>query len=513
MSLQVNDIIDGKYRIVRLLGEGGMGAVYEGENTRIHRRVAIKVLHSAVAQSKDAAERFEREAQAAGRIGSEHIVEVLDLGNLANGERYMVMEFLEGQTLSDRIATRGRLDARQTADLAVQLLDGLKAAHDAGIVHRDLKPDNVFLLSSRRSRKDFVKIVDFGISKFSAMSGDFSMTRTGAVMGTPYYMAPEQAKGERTVDQRADLYAVGVILYEAVTGKVPFDADTFNELLFKIVLEDPVAIRERAPDLDDRFADIVRKAMTKSPSERYASASDFQADLMSYLDVVPFDKDGTAHAGTPARALDATQVASAALVKDVRLQNAEPDHAEPKKGQGQTLGTWANTQDGAFTAAEAPRKSGLNKTVMGAGVGVLALVAAAAFALRGGGETSELQGAPPSPATASTTMSEAAPSPSAPVKAEEIKPPAVPEEKAASPAAPAAPVEPVQQPDFATASATTAPTKNVSSAKAPAKTVTTPAKSGGPAAPAHKTPGRAATGEKAGSNSSGSAGRRIRTTL
>src|SRR5690606_10639140 len=121
----------------------------------------------------------EREAQAAGRIGSEHIVEVLDLGNLPNGDRYMVMEFLEGESLAERIASRGRLDPRLTAELAVQLLEGLGAAHDAGIVHRDLKPDNVFLLSARRGRKDFVKIVDFGISKFSAMSGDFSMTKTG----------------------------------------------------------------------------------------------------------------------------------------------------------------------------------------------------------------------------------------------------------------------------------------------------------------------------------------------
>src|SRR6478736_9200409 len=227
MSLNTGDIIDNKYRIVRLLGEGGMGAVYEGENVRIHRKVAIKVLHSQVASSQDAVQRFEREAQAAGRIGSEHIVEVLDLGTLPEGDRYMVMEFMDGSSLADRISERGKLPPQTTAPIVVQLLEGLRAAHDAGIIHRDLKPDNVYLLGSRGGKKDFVKILDFGISKFNTLGGEFSMTRTGAVMGTPYYMSPEQAKGNRDVDHRADLYAVGVILYEAVAGEVPFNAETF----------------------------------------------------------------------------------------------------------------------------------------------------------------------------------------------------------------------------------------------------------------------------------------------
>src|SRR6185295_225939 len=142
MSLQPGDTIEGKYRIVRLLGEGGMGAVYEGENSRIHRKVAIKVLHAAVAAKADVVQRFEREAQAAGRIGSEHIVEVLDLGNLPSGERFMVMEFLEGESLGERIKKRKRLPAQEVGQIIYQLLQGLAAAHQAGIIHRDLKPDN-----------------------------------------------------------------------------------------------------------------------------------------------------------------------------------------------------------------------------------------------------------------------------------------------------------------------------------------------------------------------------------
>lgn len=499
MSLQVNDTIDGKYRIVRLLGEGGMGAVYEGENTRIHRRVAIKVLHSGVAQSKDAVERFEREAQAAGRIGSEHIVEVLDLGNLSNGERYMVMEFLEGQSLSDRIASRGRLEARVTAGLAVQLLEGLGAAHDAGIVHRDLKPDNVFLLTARRGQKDFVKIVDFGISKFSAMSGDFSMTRTGAVMGTPYYMAPEQAKGERTVDHRADVYSVGVILYEAATGKVPFDADTFNELLFKIVLEEPVAMSERVPEIDAQFSAIVKKAMAKSPAERYQSAAALQADLAAYLETVPLRPDNTAHAGTPASALGATRQAPAAM----------PPVADAPKGPVQTLGTWANTQDGALTAAEVPLKGGLNKGIIGAGVGIFAAAALGLFLLKGGGRADEVEGAPASSSASAQPASEAALAGTA-----APAPPAVAEEKALP--APAK-VDPPEAPSAEVPPIADQPTKEPSAAEAPATTAkgSSPARASTPAKTpsAVKAPAQASGAKQPAASNSGSAGRRIRTSL
>jgi hypothetical protein len=281
MSLSTGDIIDGKYRIVRLIGEGGMGAVYEAENMRIHRKVAIKVLHSGVAQTGEAVSRFEREAQAAGRIGSEHIVEVLDLGNLPSGDRYMVMEFMDGDALSGRIRTRVRLTPSEIYPIMHQLLEALAAAHGAGIIHRDLKPDNVYLLKSRGGKADFVKLLDFGISKFNQLSGDsgFSMTRTGAVMGTPYYMAPEQAKGARDLDHRVDLYAAGVILYEAITGEVPFNADTFNELLFKIVLEAAKPVEQVVPNMDPNFAAIVNKSMAREPSQRFQTAREFQQAL------------------------------------------------------------------------------------------------------------------------------------------------------------------------------------------------------------------------------------------
>src|SRR6187431_453442 len=208
--LSTGEIIDGKYRTIRLIGEGGMGAVYEAENIRIHRKVAIKVLHAGVATNADAVQRFEREAQAAGRIGSEHIVEVLDLGNLPEGDRFMVMEYLEGESLGDRIKRKKRLAPHEVGHLLHQLLEELAAAHAVGIIHRDLKPDNVFLMNSKGGQRDFVKVLDFGVSKFNALDSEMSMTRTGAVMGTPFYMSPEQARGA-PIDTRSDLYSAGVV--------------------------------------------------------------------------------------------------------------------------------------------------------------------------------------------------------------------------------------------------------------------------------------------------------------
>jgi serine/threonine protein kinase len=271
MSLQPGDTIEGKYRIVRLLGEGGMGAVYEGENVRIHRKVAIKVLHAAVAAKADVVQRFEREAQAAGRIGSEHIVEVLDLGNLPEGDRFMVMEYLEGESLGDRIKRKKRLSPYEVGHILHQLLEGLGAAHAVEIIHRDLKPDNVFLMSSKGGRKDFVKVLDFGVSKFNALDSEMSMTRTGAVMGTPFYMSPEQARGAK-IDTRSDLYSVGVVIYQAVTGRVPFHAETFNELVFKIALESPEPAELVAPGLDPGFAALIVRAMVRDPAGRFQTA-------------------------------------------------------------------------------------------------------------------------------------------------------------------------------------------------------------------------------------------------
>jgi serine/threonine protein kinase len=285
MLFEAGHVIDGKYRLVRLIGTGGMGSVYEGENLLIRRRVAIKILHAASTGNVDAIRRFEREAQAAGEIGNDHILEVLDLGSLPTGDRYMVMEYLDGETLAARIERHGRLTPGQIAPIARQFLTALASAHAAGIIHRDLKPENIFILRAKAGRVDFVKLIDFGISKFSRpfSEGEHRMTRADAVLGTPCYMSPEQARGARETDVRSDIYSCGVILYESVTGRLPFEGESFNDLMFKIALSDAPSPLSFVPSLDPDFAWLINHAIARDPESRFASAQEFAEALDEWM--------------------------------------------------------------------------------------------------------------------------------------------------------------------------------------------------------------------------------------
>ncbi len=273
MPVTIGQTLDGKYKITRLIGQGGMGSVYEGVHQLIHRRVAIKVLRPS--EDPSAGARFQQEARAAGLIGNDHILEVHDIGTLEDSAKYMVCEYLDGESLSQRIRQHGRLAPQEVTPIAIQILAGLGAAHEAGIIHRDLKPDNIFLLREKAGQRDFVKIIDFGISKFAQNDGDLSMTKTGMLVGTPHYMSPEQARGKGGIDARTDLYAVAVMLYEAVAGRVPFLADSFNDLLFKVALEDPPALESLVPGIDPSFTELIRKGMAREPHNRFQTAADF----------------------------------------------------------------------------------------------------------------------------------------------------------------------------------------------------------------------------------------------
>ncbi len=300
MAVRIGQLLDGKYRVVRVLGKGGMGAVYEGENTFISRRVAIKVLHANLMQKPDIVSRFELEAQAAGRIQNDHINEVLDLGTLEDGSRFIVLEFLEGETLKDRVKRAGRLTPMQAVHVVRQVLVGLSAAHRAGIVHRDLKPGNVFILWEKLGQRDFVKIIDFGVSKFllSRESEALDVSHATAVLGTPHYMAPEQLRRSGDVDARADLYSVGIILYKAVTGRVPYHAQSIQELVTKLRDSAPVAASQWVAGLDPTFVRILDKAMERDASRRFQSADEFLAELeqwrmeMAATELPFFTEDG-----------------------------------------------------------------------------------------------------------------------------------------------------------------------------------------------------------------------------
>ena len=250
----IGTLIGGKYRVREVLGEGGMGTVFEAMHEELGNMVAIKVLHPNQLHKKDAVQRFHHEARAAARIGHPNICEVYDVGTLPDGRPYLVMDRLTGLTLAERIQTLGGLPFQEVIDTLTQVLSGLHAAHEKGIIHRDVKPENVFL-SQRVGCAPLAKILDFGVSKVmtqhaqASSFSDVEVTRTGVVLGTPYYLAPEQARGERTLDVRVDLYACGVMLYEALTGRRPFRAANYNALLIAILTSAPRPACELRPDL------------------------------------------------------------------------------------------------------------------------------------------------------------------------------------------------------------------------------------------------------------------------
>ena len=270
-----------RYRILGVLGDGGMGTVYLAEHVIIEKRVALKILSEDFARKPDLVQRFLQEAKAASRIGHENIVDIIDFGETASGSVFIAMEFLDGKDLAGVIREAGALSFDRCRYVVTQICRALGAAHAKGIIHRDMKPENVFLIE-REGRPDFVKILDFGIAKISSLDneGGARLTRTGMIFGTPEYMSPEQARGDRP-DHRVDIYAVGCILYEALTGDVPFHADTFMGVLTKHMFEAPEPPSKRAPEKNvaPDVETVVLKALAKDRDARFQTMKDFSTAI------------------------------------------------------------------------------------------------------------------------------------------------------------------------------------------------------------------------------------------
>ena len=278
------EVLAGKYRVERVLGVGGMGVVVAAHHLALDRRVAIKFLLPEATTNQEVVARFAREARAAVRIESEHVARVIDVGALESGAPYMVMEYLVGNDLQHRVAEHGALPIEEAVDYLLQACEAIAEAHAAGIVHRDLKPANLFL-TRRADGSAFVKVLDFGISKALTPQGsqpDMSLTKTASVMGSPLYMAPEQMRSTRSVDARADIWALGVILYELVSGKVPFEATTMPELCAMVLTETPPPLRERRPDAPPGLSNIIERCLQKDPAQRFGNVSELANALMSF---------------------------------------------------------------------------------------------------------------------------------------------------------------------------------------------------------------------------------------
>ncbi|MEM9189350.1 MAG: serine/threonine-protein kinase [Myxococcota bacterium] len=270
----IGQVVEGRYRLEKPIGEGGMGIVYLATHTVLNKKLAIKVLRGDSSKDEGVVERFVQEARAATSIGHENIIDISDFGSLPDGTAYFVMEHLDGQPLSDMVAKGGAVPNHDAIQIVIQIASALGAAHQRGIVHRDLKPDNVFLIA-RGQNPLFVKVLDFGIAKVGGAGS--KLTKTGMVFGTPHYMSPEQAAGQ-PVDSRTDIYALGVIMYEMFTGRVPFDADTFMGILSKHMFEPPTPPSQGNAELG-ALESVILRALSKKPEDRYQTMQEMVEDI------------------------------------------------------------------------------------------------------------------------------------------------------------------------------------------------------------------------------------------
>jgi hypothetical protein len=424
-------LIAGKYRLVSLLGRGGMGSVWRAQHLDLDAPVAIKLLDPSIASNPEGLTRFHREAQAAAALRSPHVVQIFDRGiDEATHQPFIVMELMEGESLADRIGRLGLLSPEQTARIVTQVARALGRAHDAGIVHRDLKPDNIFLV--RNEDEEVAKVLDFGIAKSDKHRLDTgSHTRTGAVMGTPYYMSPEQISGSKGVDARTDIWALGVIACECLTGRRPFDAETIGGLALKICAEPP-PIPSRLGPVSPEFDAWFARAVAREPTVRFRTAREAADELRRAFGIE-------------------TAVAT----------NATGQHTAVPAKQANTNSGLARSSADAVTGEMAAKAPFPVWALVGGLAGVAAVAGGAAWFFLGRAPDVTPDAASAAPSAPSAASIEATPAPEAP------KPPAV---------APSVKVSPEASAAEATPSAAHVPSAN------PA--VTKPSVAARPAAPA-----------------------------
>ena len=341
LPVQPGEVLLGKYRVDRILGAGGIGIIVAAHHLQLDERVAIKFLLPDALQSADVVARFAQEARAAVKIKSEHVVRVIDVGTLPSGSPYMVMEYLEGADLSAVLSKRGPMPVEEVVGLVLQACEALAEAHALGIVHRDLKPANLFSIA-RADGSASVKVLDFGISKVTTPGADMGMTKTSAIVGSPLYMSPEQMRSAKTVDARTDIWSLGAILYELLSGLPPFTGESLPELCVNIMNTAPAPLQAARPDLSPRLESVILRCLEKDRQNRYANIAELAYALAEFA---------------PRQAKNSVErvakVIHAAGISSSSFQWPDGSVPPPASKQAKTHASWGSTSPGR-SATRAP---------------------------------------------------------------------------------------------------------------------------------------------------------------